>query len=162
MLACRLIRLPEVDRVIALKFPAFYVPHEDKVVWLLHQFRQAYDLWGTSLQGLPDSLEGRQIRDFIWHADNSYLAEAKRIFTNSGITSARLKNFSGLTSEVLHPPLLNDEQFSCIEYGDYIFAPGRINEAKRQRLLVESMQHCNSGVRLIVAGKAENAEDADA
>ncbi len=45
MLAARLTRLPNVDRVIALKFPAYYVPHENKVLWLLHQFRQAYDLW---------------------------------------------------------------------------------------------------------------------
>lgn len=162
MLACRLMRIRGVDRVIAFKFPAFYVPHEDKVLWLLHQFRQAYDLWGTALQGLPDSPEGREIRDCILNADNSYLAEVKRIFTNSDITSGRLKKFNGLSSQVLHPPLLNDQQFSCSEYGDYIFAPGRINGAKRQRLLVESMQHCRSPVRLIVAGKAESKEDAEA
>jgi glycosyltransferase involved in cell wall biosynthesis len=162
MLACRLMRIPGVDRVIAFKFPAFYVPHEDKMLWLLHQFRQAYDLWGTALQGLPDSLEGREIRDCILNADNSYLTEVKKIYTNSDITSGRLKKFNGLDSEVLHPPLLNHEQFSCSEYGDYIFAPGRVNQAKRQQLLVESMEFCRSPVKLIVAGKAERKEDADA
>jgi glycosyltransferase involved in cell wall biosynthesis len=161
MLACRLMRMPGCDRVIALKFPAMYVPHENKVIWLLHQFRQVYDLWGTSLQGLPNSQEGREIRDFIFTADNSYLAEAKRIFTNSDVTSARLKKFNGLDSEVLHPPLLSNDQFSCSEYGDYVFAPGRINGAKRQSLLVESMEFCRSNVKLIVAGKAETKEDAE-
>jgi glycosyltransferase involved in cell wall biosynthesis len=161
MLACRLMRLPGIDRVVAMKFPAFYVPHEDKVLWLLHQFRQAYDLWGTTLQGLPDSDEGQEIRECILRADNAYLAEAKKIFTNSAVTSGRLKKFNGLDSEVLLPPLLNEKQFRCEEYGNYIFAPGRINEAKRQRLLVESMEHCRSGVKLVLAGKPEGREDGD-
>ena len=161
MLACRLMRIPGADRVVALKFPAFYVPHDNKVLWLLHQFRQAYDLWGTTLQGLPDSDEGREIRDCITKADNTYLREARRIFTNSDTTSARLSKFNKLDSEVLLPPLLNDEQFSCQGYGDYIFAPGRINDAKRQRLLVESMEHCRSGVKLLLAGRAETRAEAD-
>jgi glycosyltransferase involved in cell wall biosynthesis len=162
MLACRLMRMPGVDRVIALKFPAYYVPHEDKVVWLLHQFRQVYDLWGTSLQGLPNSLDGRELRDIIFQADTSYLAEATKLFTNSGVTSARLKTFNGLDSQVLLPPLLNSDQFLCSEYGDYVLALGRINQAKRQLLLVESMAHCESEARLIIAGKAETKEYADA
>src|SRR5882724_8744385 len=65
MLACRLLRLPNVDRVVALKFPAYYIPHPNKVLWLLHQFRQAYDLWDTDLQSLPDSREGLEIRRLI-------------------------------------------------------------------------------------------------
>ena len=53
MLAARLIKLTSIDRVIALKFPAYYVEHDNKVLWLLHQFRQAYDLWGTTFQDIP-------------------------------------------------------------------------------------------------------------
>src|SRR3954469_8401365 len=46
MLACALMNLDgiygnEVDRLIALKFPAYLIPHHHKVVWLLHHFRQA-------------------------------------------------------------------------------------------------------------------------
>ncbi len=41
---CSNIQLRNVDRVIALKFPAYLVPHPNKVLWLLHQYRQAYDL----------------------------------------------------------------------------------------------------------------------
>jgi glycosyltransferase involved in cell wall biosynthesis len=162
MLACRLMRLPNVDRAIALKFPAFYVPHPNKVFWLLHQFRQAYDLWGTEFQGLPDSDEGRAIREVVIQADNSYLPEAKKIYTNSKVTSDRLKKFNGLDSEALYPPLLSHSQFSCGEYGDYVFSPGRINATKRQRLLVESMQYCRTPVQLLVAGSTETAEDAEA
>ena len=162
MLACRLLRLPNVDRAIALKFPAFYVPHPNKIFWLLHQFRQAYDLWGTRFQGLPDTADGRAIRDVIVQADNSYLPEARKIYTNSRVTSDRLKKFNGLDSEVLYPPLLSHSQYLCGEYGDYIFCPGRINATKRQRLLAESMQFCRTPVALLVAGKTETAGDAEA
>jgi glycosyltransferase involved in cell wall biosynthesis len=155
-------RLPGVDRAIALKFPAYYVPHPHKVIWLLHQFRQAYDLWGTSLQGLPDSDEGRKIREIIARADSSYLSEARKIFTNSRITADRLKHFNNLEARVLFPPLLSQNHLACRGYGDYIFSPGRINEAKRQRLLVESMQYCKSNVRLLVAGSAEAPNDSGA
>ena len=34
-----------IDAVIALKFPAYLVPHERKIVWLIHQHRTAYELW---------------------------------------------------------------------------------------------------------------------
>src|SRR5579863_6927305 len=47
MFAAASIRIPEADRIIALKFPAYLVPHDHKVIWLLHQFRQVYDQWGT-------------------------------------------------------------------------------------------------------------------
>lgn len=161
MLACRLMRLPEVDRAIALKFPAYYIPHPDKVLWLLHQFRQAYDLWGTAYQGLPDSPEGRDIRRVIVQADNSYLPEAQRIFTNSPVTSGRLKKFNGLDSEVLYPPLLSHSDYACGQDDGYIFCAGRINATKRQHLLVEAMRHCRSDVRLIVAGSAETRDEAE-
>jgi glycosyltransferase involved in cell wall biosynthesis len=159
MLACRLMRLPNVDRAIALKFPAFYVPHPNKVFWLLHQFRQAYDLWGTRFQGLPDSDEGRALREVIVQADNSFLPEARKIYTNSSVTKDRLKKFNQLDAEVLYPPLLSHSQFSAGEFGDYIFSPGRVNATKRQRLLVEAMQYAKTAVQLLVAGSAETPED---
>src|SRR6185369_9522660 len=60
MLAARCLRLPNVDRAVCLKFPAWFVPHENKVLWLVHQFRQAYDLWGTPYQDLPPTAEGQR------------------------------------------------------------------------------------------------------
>lgn len=162
ILACRLMRIPNVDRVIALKFPAYFVPHPNKFLWLLHQFRQAYDFWGTQFQHLPDSPEGREIRETIIAADNSFLREAKRIYTNSHVTADRLMRFNKLPAEVLYPPLLHENAFRCDSYGDYIFSPGRINRTKRQYLLVEAMQYCSTEVRLTLAGKAEDPAEAEA
>ena len=159
MLACRLMRIPDVDRVIALKFPAYYVPHPNKVLWLLHQFRQAYDFWGTPFQFLPDDDRGREIKRIIAAADNEYLRAARHIYTNSRVTAGRLMKFNGIASDVLYPPLLRTDHLECDSYGDYIFYPSRVNAAKRQHLAVEAMRYVKSAVRLIVAGKSEAAED---
>ena len=159
ILACRFLHLGDdyFDRVIALKFPAYFVPHRDKVLWLLHQFRQAYDLWGTPYQGIPDTSEGRAIRAAIMQADNTYLAEAKRIYTNNGVVSRRLKRFNGLDSEVLYPPLMDAELYHCAGYGDFLFYPSRISDGKRQVLALEALRHCRSGVKLVIAGRPDNA-----
>ena len=34
----------KIDLVIATKVPTFMIQHPNKVVWLMHQFRTAYDL----------------------------------------------------------------------------------------------------------------------
>ncbi len=159
MLACRLLRIPNVDLVIALKFPVYYISGADKVLWLLHQFRQAYDMWGTRFQGIPDTADGRRIRETIIRTDNTYLSQVRKIYTNSEITSKRLKSFNGIDSTVLYPPLLESAHFTCADYGDYVFFPSRITESKRQNLVVESMKYVTSGTRLIVAGKEEAPED---
>src|ERR1039458_3590418 len=48
----RNLQLYKVDRVIALKFPAYLITHENKTLWLLHQYRQAYDLYESGLSHL--------------------------------------------------------------------------------------------------------------
>ena len=158
MVACRLLRFENIDKVIALKFPVYYVKHPNKVLWLLHQHRQAYDLWGTPFQDIPNTPEGLRIREAIIQSDNLFLKEAKEIFTNSKVVSNRLKKFNGIDSEVLYPPLMDSEKFYCNEYGDYIFYPSRINMGKRQHLAIEAMKYTKSDVKLAVAGDADTKE----
>jgi len=66
MLMARLVDLSEVngrkiDRVITLKFPAYYLEHECKIGWILHQHRQAYDLFETQFGDLHHDAEGRAV-----------------------------------------------------------------------------------------------------
>jgi glycosyltransferase involved in cell wall biosynthesis len=161
MLVARLTRLPNVERVIALKFPAYYVQHEDKVLWLLHQFRQAYDLWGTQYQDIPNGARGNQIRRAVIESDRRYLAQPQRIYTNSQTVGQRLMLYNGIESEVLYPPLLEPELCVCDSYGDYFFLPGRITAGKRQHLAAEAMAHTSSDARLVIAGQPESGDDLD-
>ena len=34
-----------IDLMIGLKFPAYLVQHPNPVFWIMHQHRQAYDMW---------------------------------------------------------------------------------------------------------------------
>ena len=49
-----------IDLVVGTKFPSYVVRHPNKVVWLVHQFRQAYELDGTELGQFG---QGREVRE---------------------------------------------------------------------------------------------------
>jgi glycosyltransferase involved in cell wall biosynthesis len=158
MLACRLIepRTGDPDLVIALKFPAYLVPFENKKVWLLHQYRQVYDLWETPYGYSGHTPGARRIREAIVAADNRHLSEARGLYTISQNVSGRLRRFNGIEPDaILFPPLLHPEAFRCGEAGDYVFYPSRLSRMKRQHVAVEAMRHVRSGFRLVVAGRAD-------
>src|SRR5881275_1838840 len=73
-----------IDMVIATKFPSYAVRHPNKVVWLLHQFRQAWDLDRTELGQFSESAEDRALRRKVLAFDRTALGEARAIFATSG------------------------------------------------------------------------------
>ena len=131
----------KIDLVIAMKFPAFYVKHDNKVLWMMHQHRQAYDMWDTEYSDIQTWENGEQIRDYVRSCDYRYLSEYKKRFTISGNTTGRLKRFLGLDSEVLYHPPKDHEKLHAEEYGDFIFYPSRITPVKRQetKMLVPTL-----------------------
>jgi glycosyltransferase involved in cell wall biosynthesis len=146
----------KVDMAIALKFPAYLVQHERKVVWLIHQHRSAYELWDhPAFADLSLQDDGPAVRDMVRRADRVSLAEAKRIFTNSQNVKERLWNSVRLSSEVLyHPsPLVDALRARPSEpAGDYVLFPSRLEGLKRQTLVIEAMRHVRTGVRLVLVG----------
>jgi glycosyltransferase involved in cell wall biosynthesis len=147
-----------IDMVIAAKFPAYYVRHPNKVVWLMHQHRQAYDLWGTPYGDLHALDDGPFLRAMIRENDRTYLSEAKRIFTIAQNTSGRLKRYNDIDSMPLYHPPKNYDKLRCAEYGDFIFYPSRIDEMKRQRVLVEAARHLTTDARICIAGTGAERE----
>ena len=163
ILACRLLDLTQsagddVDMLIGLKFPAYYIKHPNKVLWVLHQFRQAYDLWGTPYQDIPSGPGGLEIRDIVVNSDNAFLREAKNIFTISRVVAKRLKYFNNIDSTPLYPPLDNSDKFYCDGFEDYVFYPSRLTGIKRQALAIESMKYVETDARLVIAGEADSRE----
>src|SRR5262249_44632144 len=107
LLAMRLLDLSEHgDRLIAIRTPSHLLKHPNKVVWFIHHYRSAYDLWGTEYQVIPNTPEGIAYREAIVAADNLGLREASKLFCNSGVVRDRLKKFNGVDAEVLYPPLI--------------------------------------------------------
>lgn len=160
MLLVRALELWNVDRVIALKFPAYLIRHHHKTLWLLHQFRQAYDLLEVGKSTLSETEEGATIRNAIMAADGDAFKESRRIFVNSEVTRTRLKKFNHFDSKLLLPPLNDPELFSGGAGQGYVFAGGRVNAMKRQHLLVEAMSKTSSSARLVVAGPPDTPDDA--
>lgn len=161
MLMVRAFELWNVDRVIALKFPAYLIRHPNKTIWLLHQYRQAYDLFDVGQSNLPSGPMGKDLRVLIKNADNECFKECGRIFTNSEVTRQRLKKYNGVDAKVLLPPINDPEVFGGGNVGDYIFAGGRINGMKRQALLLEALSKTTKNVRLVIAGAPDTAADGD-
>ena len=152
--SARLLCFDEYDRVIAFKFPAYCVQHREKVMWMFHQFRQVYDLWGKEY-GLQPGPLGDSIRAMISAADNEDIPRSRHIYTNSQEVSSRLKNYNNIDSTVLPPPLKHQELYYTERTGDYFFYPSRLTPLKRQHLAIEAMHYVQSGVRLVVAGVSE-------
>jgi len=161
ILAVRLMDLTEscaepIDLIIALKFPAYFVKHPNKVVWLLHQHRQAYELWNTEFSDLSALKDGEALRESIMKADNSFLPEAKKIFTLSKNVSNRLKTFNKIESTPLYHPPPDFDQIVSGDYENYLFMPSRLEEMKRQYLAIKAMKFVKSSVKLIIAGQYDS------
>jgi len=161
ILACRLLDLTEscgvaIDRVIGLKFPAYLIPHPNKVLWILHQHRQAYDLWDHPLGYLSRSANGVEVRDAIAAADRQWIPQAKKVFANSLNVAKRLKEFCGIDSEPLYHPPQNAEKFYCAADEGYLFYPSRLTTLKRQALVLQALAQTTNPVRVRFSGSPEN------
>jgi glycosyltransferase involved in cell wall biosynthesis len=156
--AWRLLDLSEsngraVDLVIASKFPTYFVRHPNKIAWLIHQYRAAYELCGTAYSDFSHDEFDVGLRKTLMRLDNVMLGECRTIFTNARNTAARLEKFNGITAEPLyHPPNLAG-RLKGGPYGDYVLSVGRIEATKRVDLLIEAMDLAEKSLRLIVVGE---------
>ncbi|MCY7397912.1 MAG: glycosyltransferase family 4 protein [Sphingomonas bacterium] len=153
------LRLSDADRVISLKFPVYMLEADHHTTWLIHQYRQAYDLWDTPYCNIPHTAEGCAVRDFIVASDNWALRSRDRLFTISDDISARLRANNDIEAPLLRAPINNPELFYGGDYGNYILATGRINASKRQALLIHALRYLDSDARLIIAGPPDSNED---
>lgn len=144
------------DLCIGLKFPAYYMPHPNKIIWALHQHRQAYDLFDTQYSGMKNDTRGNQLKKIVTNADNQYLKEAKRLYANSRNVASRMKKYNNIDSTPLYHPCPDMDKFYCQESEDYILMPSRINDTKRQKLAIEALAQTKSNIKLYLVGKADN------
>jgi glycosyltransferase involved in cell wall biosynthesis len=145
-----------VDAVVATKFPSYVVRHPRKVVWLVHQFRQAYELDGTELGQFGDSAEDRATRRAVHELDRRTLGEARGLFAISSNVAERLERSTGLRAEVLLPPP-QELAYRCEGYEGFVLSVNRLDRAKRIDLLLEALA-LEPGLRAVVAGDGPDRE----
>jgi glycosyltransferase involved in cell wall biosynthesis len=144
MLAWRLLDLTHVDgapvdMVVCTKFPSYAVRHPHKVVWLVHQHRQAYDWYGTPLSDFANTPEDRGARDLLLRMDRAALGEAQRRYAISHNVAGRLHRYTGLDATPLYPPSRYAGRLHAGPYGDYILSDARLDAAKRLDLLLRAL-----------------------
>ena len=166
MLACRLLDVTEVagtrvDRLIGLRFPAYLIPHPNKVLWILHQHRTAYELWDHTLSDLVYYPNGGQVRDTIEQADRKLIREARTVFANSQNVAHRLKKYCDIDATPLYHPPPNAEKFHSSKAEDYLFFPSRLCIPKRQELALEALALTRNQVRICFAGTSDHPDYTD-
>jgi glycosyltransferase involved in cell wall biosynthesis len=165
--AWRMIDLSEsngrpIDLVIGTKFPSYFVRHPNKVAWLIHQYRAAYELCGTPYSDFDHTEGDVGLRASLIDLDTKMLGECRRLFTNAGNTAGRLAKFNGLTAEPLyHPPHLAS-RLRTGEYGDYVLSVGRLESVKRADLLIKAMAHVDRPLSLVLAGDGTERQNLEA
>jgi len=164
--AWRLIDLTEsggqrIDRVIATKFPSYFVRHPEKSIWLVHQHRAAYDLCGTPFCNDFDWTEmDVAARERLIALDTQMIGEARRVYTIGSVTTARLQRYNGITAPPLHHPPKLAGRLRTGPQGDYLLSVGRLETLKRVDLAIRAIGRTR-GLRLVVVGEGSQRETLD-
>ena len=144
----------QIDRVIVLQFPAFYVRHKHKILWLMHQHREVYELYDA--QNTSDEI--KHLKEKIHTIDTQELSKIKERFSMCYNVSNRLEKYNNLEATPLYHPPANEEAFYCDESYGFIFCPSRLEKLKRQDLLIKAMQYTKSDAVAIIAGDGGQKE----
>ena len=141
-----------IDVLIATRYPTWFARHPHKVVWLIHQHRAAYELFGTSYSDFTDSERDTELRNRIAELDSRMFAECRRVLANSRNTATRVARFNGVTAQPLyHPPPLAG-RLRDGAYGDYVLVVARLEPLKRVDLVIRALAKTSSPVRLVIVG----------
>jgi glycosyltransferase involved in cell wall biosynthesis len=156
-LAWRLLDLAEssgepIDMVIGTKFPSYLIRHPKKIIWLVHQFRQIYDYYGSSYSAFQNTLLDNELREKLIQLDTQAFKEAQAVFTISDNVRKRCQKFNGIEAEVLYPPLDNAKGYYSADYGDYILSVARLEEDKRIDLLLKALAKTSAQVKAFIVG----------
>lgn len=142
-----------VDLVIATKFPSYAVRHPRKVVWLVHQHRQAYDWYGTPHSDWGAQAGDAEARQALLRLDRRTLGEARRLFAISRNVATRLRHTNGLAAEILYPPSHLSPLLRPGPFEPFILSVSRLDAAKRIELLLRGLARANSELRAIIVGR---------
>lgn len=150
----------KIDLMIALKAPTFMAQHPNKVVWLMHQHRVAYNLRDNAMAGGFNTVpNGGQMIERVTHMDNMGILEAKSLYAISKNVATRLREYNGISATPLyHPPALEGRYYAG-EFGDYILSVGRLDRTKRVDLLISALPYCSKNIGAIIAGKGAERDN---
>ena len=137
--------LYEPDLVVCLKFPAYGLAHSRKTAWLLHQHKSGH------ASGLSANDGEGALHEATVAFDRRHLADCRRFALSRHVAQA-LARSTGLAADVLYHPPHAADAFYAGHALDYILVPSRLEDSKRQALLIRAMAHVRAPVGALVAG----------
>lgn len=141
-----------IDLLIATKFPTYAARHPNKVVWLMHQYRAAYDLSGTEYADFDHRELDTAVREKVRSFDRDMFGECRAVFTISRTTSDRLQRYNTVASTPLYHPSPLSPRLGSGEDQGYFLSVGRLETVKRVELAIEGLAHVPGDTRLVIAG----------
>ncbi len=148
----------KVDLVIATKFPAYFARHPRKSLWLVHQHRAIYDLYGGRYSDISDDPRDEVLRRMLVEGDRRVIGECAYISAISRNVADRLAHFNGIEAQVLYPPLKSPGRYRCSPAEDYILSVGRLCSIKRVDLMIKALPIVHQFVKLKVVGTPDEPE----
>ena len=142
----------KTDLLIATKFPNYFAKHIPKSVWLVHQHRNIYDLFGTRFSDFSDDPRDEELRKSIQRADQKCLAEADYLSGISGNVVERLKQYNNLDADILYPPLPQGDNYRQEKSEDYILSVGRLCGIKRVDMMIKALPIVHKHIKLKIVG----------
>jgi glycosyltransferase involved in cell wall biosynthesis len=142
----------EVDLVIATKFPSYYARAKTKSLWLVHQHRAMYDLYGTRYSDFSDDPRDEALRSLLVEGDNKVLREFQFISGISKNVVERLNTFNQVAGSTLYPPLPLGASYYNSESKPYILSVGRICSIKRVDLMIKALPMIHQFIKLKIVG----------
>jgi glycosyltransferase involved in cell wall biosynthesis len=141
-----------IDLVIATKFPSYFARHPRKSVWLVHQLRALYDLYGGPFSSIGDDPRDEQLRRVITDGDSLAIGESAFVGAISKNVAARLAAYNGVQASVLYPPLPLGARYRSEAPQPYILSVGRLCRIKRLDLIINALPLINERVSLKIVG----------
>lgn len=145
----------KVDLVIGTKFPSYFARHPKKSIWMVHQHRALYDLYGTRFSDISDDPRDESLRQLLVKADESVISEAQYISGISANVVNRLKHYNSISAQVLYPPLPLGQRYCTKPAENYILSVGRLCNIKRADLMIKALPMVHQFVKLKIVGVAD-------
>ena len=145
----------QVDMVIATKFPSYYAKHPRKSLWLVHQHRAVYDLYGSRYSDFSDDPRDEALRRMLIEGDNRVIGECAYISGISKNVIARLEQYNDLRGEVLYPPLPQGDKYRSAGQQDFVLSVGRLCAIKRVDLMIKALPIVHNFIKLKIVGTAD-------
>lgn len=145
----------KVDLVIATKFPTYYARHAKKSLWLVHQHRALFELYGTRYSDISDDPRDEELRRMLTDGDIKALKECSYVSGISKNVVQRLDDYTGIKGDVLYPPLPLASQYRVAPPEQFILSVGRICSIKRVDLMLKALPIIHPVLKLKIVGVAD-------